>query len=173
MSPRMKMMAILASALGGALAIGAAVAVPAKMVHHGGPFGELGFGGGIAGALASLDLTDEQKAQVKAILKDEGPRVEPLVDDLLRSKKALFDAVHARTFDENAVRSAASSSARATTELAVERARILSRCRDILTDEQQERLEAIRRRFEERLEKRVGLACTIWKEHAADFIDAL
>jgi Spy/CpxP family protein refolding chaperone len=173
MSPRKKTMAILASVLAGALAIGAAVALPARMAHHGGSFGKPGFGGGIARALASLDLTDEQKAQVKAILKDEEPRVEPLMDDMLRSKKALFDAVHARTFDEKAVRSAASSSARATTELSVERARMVSRLRDLLTDEQQERLETIHRQFEERLENRVGLACTIWKEQAADFIDAL
>ncbi len=172
MRPRKKTMAILAAAGAGILAIGAA-AVPARMYHHGGPYGEFGFGGGMARALASLELTDEQKSQVKAILKDESPKVEPLVDELVRSKKALFDAVHARTFDEKAVRSAASASARATTDLAVERARMVSRFRDILTDEQQERLETIRRQFEDRLEKRVGLARTIWKEHAADFIDAL
>ena len=100
-------------------------------------------------------------------------RVEPLVDGLLRSKKALFEAVHSRTFDEKAVRAAASDSAKASTDLAVERARFESRLRGILTDEQQNRLESIRRQFEERLERRVGLARTIWKEHAADFVDAL
>ena len=31
----------------------------------------------------------------------------------------------------------------------------------------------MRRRFEKRLERRVGLARTIWKEHAADYVDAL
>jgi Spy/CpxP family protein refolding chaperone len=92
---------------------------------------------------------------------------------MLRSKKELFDAVHARTFDEKSVRSAASTAARATTDLSVERARMVSRFRDILTDEQQDRLEAIRLQFEQRLEKRIGLSRTIWKEHAADFIDAL
>jgi len=55
----------------------------------------------------------------------------------------------------------------------VERARIESRLRGILTDDQQNRLESMRRQFEERLERRVGLARTIWKEHAADFVDAL
>jgi len=51
--------------------------------------------------------------------------------------------------------------------------RIESRLRGIITDEQQNRLESIRRQFEERLERRVGLARTVWKEHAADFVDAL
>ena len=55
----------------------------------------------------------------------------------------------------------------------VERARIESRLRGILTDDQQNRLESIRRQFEERLARRVGLARTIWKEHAADFVDAV
>ncbi len=163
---------ILASVAAGVLALGAA-AVPGRMYHHGGLFGELGFGGGIARALASLDLTDDQKTQVKAILKDEGPKLEPLVDNLLASKKALFEAVHGLSFDEKAVRAAASDEARAQTDLAVERARMVSRFRGILTGEQQERLETIRRQFEARLEKRVGLAHSIWKEHAADFIDAL
>ena len=162
---------VLASVAAGVLAIGAAV--PARQHHHGGLFGELGFGRGMGRAFASLDLTDDQKSQVKTILQDEGPRVEPLVDGFLRSKKALFEAVHSRTFDEKAVRAAASDSAKASTDLAVERARIESRLRGILIDEQQNRLESIRRQFEERLERRVGLARTIWKEHAADFVDAL
>src|SRR6266704_912339 len=169
MSPTKKTTLVLATVAAGLLAVGAAVAVPARAYHHGGMSGEFGFGGGIGRALASLDLTDDQKTQVKAILQDEGPRVEPLVDEVLRSKKALFEAVHSRTFDEKAVRAAASVSAKATTDLAVERARMVSRFRGILTDEQQDRLDSIRGRFEERLEKRVGLARTIWKEHAADF----
>src|SRR2546425_4945879 len=69
MSPRKKTLVILGSAFAAVLAIGAAVAVPAHMYRHGGGFGEFGFGHGIGRALASLDLTDEQKSQVKAILK--------------------------------------------------------------------------------------------------------
>ena len=173
MNPRKRTLAVVLSLAAGLLAAGAAVAVPAHLSHRGGMFGELGFGGGIGRALASLELTDDQKTQVKGILKDEGPKVEPLVDEMVRTKKALFEAVHSRTFDEKAVRAAASDSARAAAELAVERARLVSRFRGILTDEQQDRLESMRRRFEERLEKRVGLARSIWKEHAADFVDAL
>jgi len=173
MGPTKRTAIVLASVAAGLLAVGAAVAVPSRMHHHGGMFGELGFDGGIGRALASLDLTDDQKTQVKAILQDEGPKVEPLVDELLRSKKAVFETVHSRTFDEKAVGAAASDSARATIALTVEHARIVSRLRGILTDEQQDRLESIRRQFEERLEKRLGLARAIWKEHVADFVDAL
>jgi len=174
MSPRKKTLVILASVLGGALAIRAAVAVPAGMHHHhGGMFGEFGFGHGLGRALAGLELTDEQKSKAKAILEDESPTIEPLVDQMLLSKKALFDAVHASAFDEKGVRSAAAAAGQASTDLAVERARILSRFRGILTDEQQARLETIRQQFEERFERHIDMARTKWKEHAADFIDAL
>jgi Spy/CpxP family protein refolding chaperone len=173
MTPRKKTLAILASVAGCVLAIGAALAVEARHYHHGGPFGEFGFGHGMARALASLDLTDEQKSQMKAILKDEEPRIEPLMDRVLSTKKDLFDAVHARTFDETGVRSASTAAARASADMAVEKARMVARIRDVLTDEQQERLETIHKEFEQRLEKRIGLARSIWKEHAADFIDAL
>jgi len=173
MSPRTKTAAIVASVAAGLLAIGAAAAVPGRGFHHGGGFGESGFGGGFGRALASLDLTDDQKTQVKAILKDEQPRLDPLVDQMIQSKKALFEAVHARTFDETAVRAAASASVKAQTDLAVEKGRMVSRFRGVLTVEQQDRLDAMTRRFEDRLEKRVGLARTIWREHASDFVDAL
>lgn len=173
MSPRKRTITILASAAALLVAVGAALALPGRMERHCGAFGEFGFGHGIGRALADLDLTEDQKSQVKAILKDEGPHVEPLVDDLLRARKELSEAVHAGEFDEKAVRAAAAGQARAQAELAVARARVVSRFRAVLTPEQQDRLDALHQRFEERIEKRVGLGRSIWHERAADFIDAL
>ena len=63
---------VLASVAAGVLAIGAAV--PARMHRHGGLFGDLGFGGGMGRAFASLDRSDDQKSRVKAILQDEEPK---------------------------------------------------------------------------------------------------
>ena len=173
MSPRTKTVIGSASIVAGLLVAGVAVSAPGHMYARGGRFGGLGCGGGMIRALSSLDLTEDQKTQVKAILKDEQPKLEPLVDAVARSRKALFEAVHSRTFDEKTVRSAASDSAKASADLALERARIVSRFRGLLTDEQQTRLETIKQRFEDRFEKRTGLARAIWKEHAADFVDAL
>jgi Spy/CpxP family protein refolding chaperone len=174
MSPRTKKIALFASVLvAGLLTFGALAALPAAMHHHGGVFGDFGFGHRAARALSALELTDEQKSQVKGILRESGPAVEPLVDEVLRSKRALFDAVHAATFDEQAVRDAASAAARAGADLAVEKARIVSRVRGLLTAEQQEKLEAIHQEFEARFLKHIGLARDIWREHAEDFIDEL
>ena len=173
MSPRTKKIAVFASVLAaGLLTFGALAALPAAL-HHGGPFGELGFGHRAARALSALDLTDEQKSQVKGILRESGPAIEPLVDEVLRSKKALFEAVHRAQFDEQAVREAAAAAGRAGTDLAIEKARIVSRVRGVLTAEQQEKLDAIHQEFEARLLKHIGLARDIWREHAEDFIDEL
>ena len=175
MTASRKTIAICVTLAAAILALGVAFAHAGRM-HHGhggGPFGEFGLGHGMGRALASLELTDDQKSRMKDILAEEGPRIEPLVDNLMTSKKALFEAIHSKAFDEKAVRSAASASAKASTELAVGRARIMSKFQALLTDEQRGRLDEIHERFEQRMEKRLGLARSIWKEHAADFIDAL
>ncbi|PYT12771.1 MAG: hypothetical protein DMF51_12400 [Acidobacteria bacterium] len=157
----------------GLLTVAAVAAVPRALRYHSGLFSGYGSGGRLLHVLSGLDLTDDQKTQIKAILKDEGPRIEPLADQVIRTKKALFDAVHTQQFDEPAVRSAAATAASAETEMAVERARTVSRLRGLLTPDQQAQIETIRRGFEERIEKRIGLTRSIWREHAADFIDAL
>src|SRR5258706_4408305 len=130
MSPRSKKIALCVSVLAaGLLTFGAMAALPATLHHHGGPFSEFGFGHEAPGSLASLDLTDDQKSGIKKILRDSEPSIDPLVDEMLRSKQALFQAVHAASFDEQAVRDAAASAGRASTDLAVEKARMVSRMR--------------------------------------------
>lgn len=174
MSPRTKKIALFASVLvAGLLTFGALAALPAAMPHHGGVFGDFGFGHRAARALSALELTDEQKSQVKGILRESGPAFDPLVDEVLRSKKALFEAVHRAQFDEHAVRDAAAAAGRAGTDLAIEKARIVSRVRGLLTAEQQGKLETIHQEFEARLLKHIGLARDIWREHAEDFIDQI
>ena len=174
MSPRTKKIALLASVLvAGLLTFGALAALPAAMHHHGGVFGDFGFGHRAARALSALELTDEQKSEVKRILRESGPAIEPLVDEALRSKKALFETVHRAQFDEQAVRDASAAAARAGTDLAIEKARIVSRVRGLLTAEQQEKLETIHQEFEARFLKHIGLARDIWREHAEGFIDEL
>ncbi len=174
MTPRGKKAVVLASVLSACLlTFGAAAGVTHAWHRHGGPFGGFGFGGRLMGALSDLDLTDDQKTRIKAILGEEGPKIEPLLDQVAQSKKTLFEAIHGRQFDEGAVRSASAAAAGAQTELAVERARTMSRLRALLTPDQQARLETIRQELEQQLEKRIGLARSIWREHAADFVDAL
>ena len=149
------------------LRVGGAVGVPAQAYV-------LGPAGDFKALFSSLNLTDAQKEQVKAILKEEQPRLEPLVDQMIRAGRALFQAVTAPTLNERAVRTAADAAGKVAGDLAaVEKACAGSRLRGVLTPEQQSKLDDAIRRAGERVETRVKLGRTIWREHMTDFVDAL
>src|SRR5712671_5495350 len=114
---------------------------------RGGDFrGERGPRDGL-GPLRDLNLTDDQKAQVKKIK-----------DSFEESNKALFDqqrALHASepdpisgNFDEAAVRTAAEARAKIQVELEVSHARMMSQIAGVLTVEQKTQLAARRQKFE-------------------------
>src|SRR6267154_2227921 len=99
------------------------------------------------GALRDLNLTDDQKAQIKKIK-----------DGFEESDKALFDQMRALhgsepdpisgTFDEAAVRAAAEARARVQVELEVSHAKMMSQIASVLTAEQKAQLAAKRQQFE-------------------------
>jgi Spy/CpxP family protein refolding chaperone len=99
------------------------------------------------GPLRDLNLTDDQKAQIKKI-----------TDTFEESNKALFDQLHALhgsepdpvsgAFDEAAVRAAAEARARVQVELEVSHAKMMSQIATVLTAEQKAQLAAKRQQFE-------------------------
>jgi Spy/CpxP family protein refolding chaperone len=104
-------------------------AVAANHAHHQGDFSQH-----IAKALG---LSDEQTQQVQGVFANHKAELNAEVDRLKTAKGALFDAVHADTFDEGAVRAAAASVAQVEADLAVSRAKIASEVRSVLTPDQQ------------------------------------
>ncbi len=139
-------------------------AVEAHIVGSRTPFREI---------LSDVHLTGAQKEQVKQILQAEQPRLEPLMDRMIQARRALSQAVAAPTLDEAAVRAAAEGAGKAGADLAVATARVASRVRALLTAEQQGKLDDAIRKAGDRLERRVKLGRGIWRQHMADFIDAL
>ena len=103
-----------------------------------GPFGPIG---------RELNLTDDQKAQIKKIQ-----------DSFRESDKALFDQMRALhqsepdpmsgTFDEAAVRAAAEARAKIQIELEVSHAKMMSQIGAVLTADQKAQLTARRQQFE-------------------------
>ena len=99
------------------------------------------------GPLRDLNLTDDQKAQIKKI-----------TDSFQESDKALFDQLRSLrqsepdpmsgTFDEAAVRAAAEARAKIQTELEVSHAKMLSQIAGVLTADQKAQLAAKRQQFE-------------------------
>lgn len=90
-----------------------------------------------------LDLTPDQVQKVKAVLADHKAELKTELSALQTSRGQLFDAVHADTVDESAIRTAATSVGKAEADLAVTRAKILSEVRQDLTPEQQEKAKAL------------------------------
>ena len=122
--------------------------------HGGGPGFGLGGFGPLRGLMADLDLTDDQKTQLRAIAKrgfeqtaDERAQLDALRQEVEASIKA-------NGFNEAEVRAIAARGTPALTELMVDMARGASEMRAVLTPEQQQRFDARRAEFQARRAER-------------------
>ena len=87
-----------------------------------------------------LNLTADQKAQIKAVLRGEKDTLMPLVGQLHDARKGLRAAIHASDANETTVRAAAAKVAAVEGDLAVERMKIYGKIAPILTDEQRRQI---------------------------------
>lgn len=91
-----------------------------------------------------LDLSDEQQAQIEAILDEELPAIETMRDQMRDAHQAFRANQQPAAFDEAAVRAFAQSQSQTHVELMVAGARTMSRIHNVLTTEQQQQLEELR-----------------------------
>lgn len=75
--------------------------------HGFGPHGDLGPGRLLEHVADRLDLSDAQRAQVRAILKGRASEIEAQMQAGAEVRRALHDAVHADPVDEAAIRARA------------------------------------------------------------------
>jgi protein CpxP len=94
-----------------------------------------------------LNLTDDQKAQIKTIT-DTFRESEKALHDQLRTLHESEPDPLTGTFDEAAVRSAAEARAKIQIDLEVSHARMMSQIAGVLTAEQKAQLAAKRQQFE-------------------------
>jgi Spy/CpxP family protein refolding chaperone len=127
--------------LAGLAAIAATVIlVPAVLFAATG--GHHGFGSHAPGAMARhiaerLDLTPQQIQDIRVIFKNHQQELQGELTGVEQARTQLFDAIHAETYDEAAIRSASATVNQAETQLAVSRGKIVSEVRAVLTTEQQ------------------------------------
>jgi Spy/CpxP family protein refolding chaperone len=92
-----------------------------------------------------LELTEDQRAEVEAMMTERHDAMEDNIDQLRQAREALFDAIHAAEFDETAIRDAAAAVATIEADLAVERGLGYQEFRKILTPEQQAEFEEMQK----------------------------
>ena len=118
--------------------------VPA-MHHHGFGMGEhWGF------FAKALNLTDEQKTQMKAVMKKEHPVMKPLFQQSHQIDLQLRQYAEG-TFDETKVRALATQKAQVEVELAVQKTRIHNELFQLLTADQQAKMKEIEANHEARM----------------------
>lgn len=116
-----------------------------------GPLGPLGR------ALHRLDLTDEQRAQIRTVVEAARPQLQQLRGQLRDGRQAFREANPPTTFDEAAIRAHVAAQSAVMADLAVLGAKVRADVLALLTPEQLEELERMRAKREQ------------WREMRRDF----
>jgi periplasmic protein CpxP/Spy len=121
----------------GALTLGA---VGAGVVHAAGPLGHMRAGFLARHIMDDLNLTTDQKAQIKTILVNERPTIQQLRQQI----EADNEQLHSKsTFDESFVRGVAQQESGTLADAIVEREKIRSEIFAVLTPDQQQKVEQL------------------------------
>ncbi|MGA2855528.1 MAG: Spy/CpxP family protein refolding chaperone [Candidatus Sulfotelmatobacter sp.] len=129
----------------------AADAPPSPPMH--GPGHEFGMGGHRMGFWTrSLNLSDDQKTQMKAIMQKEHPAMKPLFQQSRQIEQQLRQYAEG-TYDEAKVRTLAAQKAQVEVELTVQRTRIHNELFQVLTADQQAKMKEFEARREARMQK--------------------
>lgn len=118
-----------------------------------GPYGRKrgwGPGRGFERIARALDLTPTQQEKIRGIVQDEREKARPLHEKLADARRKIREAATAEPLDETTVRSLAAEQAKARADLIVSHARMRESIRALLTPEQRERADTMRRWMEGR-----------------------
>jgi Spy/CpxP family protein refolding chaperone len=115
-------------------------------MRPGGPMARLGFG------LGQLNLTPEQKQQVKSIFQGHQADFRSLAERARPARRALSDAI--ASGDESAIRQRSTEVGSVQTDRAVLMARVRNEIFKVLTPEQQQKAQALRQQFGQRMDQR-------------------
>ncbi len=120
-----------------------------------GGFGGRGFGGpGFERMFEKLNLSDEQKTQVRAILEDSKTRIKPLMESLKANHEQIEDLGTDGIFNEAQVQQIAAAQAETTKQLIIEKERTKARIFAILTPDQRTEALALKEQMKDRFKDR-------------------
>lgn len=141
------------------LGIGAVLIFAQKSSREG--FGGKGFGGrGFERIAKKLNLTDEQKTQVKTILEDSKTRVKPLMETMRENHKQAENLGTDGSFNETQVNQIANAQSETIKQLFIEKEKTKAQIFAVLTPEQRTEAakmkDAFKERFKNGFKKRGG-----------------
>jgi Spy/CpxP family protein refolding chaperone len=117
--------------------------------------------------LRELNLTDAQKASIKAILETHKSEVKAVADAAIPARKKLHEAVMAVPVNEDAIREAALAVGKIDADGAVLRAKIHAAVWALLTDEQQAKAQAL----QNKMRQRGGMRLNQFRERAGKILN--
>jgi len=117
--------------------------------HHRG-----GGGGGRGMMLRGIDLTDDQKAQVKTIMQSSRESSKPLREQMKANRQKLQTLSDSGNFDQAQVQALADEQGRLTAQMIVEKEKVKSQISAILTTEQKAKAAEMKAQFKQKREER-------------------
>lgn len=137
------------------LGTGAALIFAQKGSREG--FGKMPFGGrGFERIAEKLNLTDEQKTQVKAILEESKTRIKPLMEAMRENHKQAANLGTDGTFNEEQVNQIANRQSETMKQLFIEKEKTKAQIFAVLTPEQRTEAAKMKEQFKERFRGRFG-----------------
>jgi periplasmic protein CpxP/Spy len=131
----------------------AAPAPPMHAHHHMGA----GMGGHMGFLSRELNLTDDQKAQMKALMQKEHPTMKPLFQQERQIDQQLRQYVEG-SFDPAKVQALAAQKAQVQAQITVNETRIHNQLYQLLTPDQQSHLKEIEAKRDARMQQRMNQA---------------
>ena len=108
--------------------------------------------------LGELDLSDAQKNEIAQVFKANKPDISPLIDDLVQTRRDLFDLIHAEEVEEDRIRTASAKLAQIQEGIALLKAKAFHEFRQVLTTQQLGRIEALKSEIESTTDQRIEFA---------------
>jgi Spy/CpxP family protein refolding chaperone len=91
-----------------------------------------------------LELTTEQRSKIEAIVEETRPRVKAIREQMRDNRKQLREVSAADTYDKDAVRKLADAQGDLKADMIMLRSEQKSRIRSVLTEEQRNKMQAMR-----------------------------
>jgi protein CpxP len=106
----------------------------------------------------ALELTDDQKAQIKTALNEHREEFRAIARDMIAARSALNDAVTADTFDDAAIKAASAKVAAVEVRAALLRASVHRDVFGLLSPDQQQKAKTMRNNAKARIRTAIGRA---------------